>query len=300
MRELLALNLLSKQLLAVSTGEGVARVRTLVDGLDETPDGIVVDVAHGHVYWTNMGVPDAGSDPRTFSARNGSIERVDLDGGNRTTIVPRGAFTTGKQLTADFAAGKLYWCDREGMQVLRCNLDGSDLEPVVIVASGPQAAQHPRNHPVGIAVDPVGRTVYWSQKGAPKAGEGRICRAPLDLPAGASADAREDVEVLWEGLPEPIDLHLDATGTLLWTDRGAPPDGNTLNRARVEPTPGTPTVCARDFHEAIGLTTADEITYYAGDLDDGRIRAVDVVAGTDHEVVVLGPGLTGLAVVDVG
>ncbi len=31
------------------------RVRTLVAGLDELPDGIVVDQRRGHVYWTNMG-----------------------------------------------------------------------------------------------------------------------------------------------------------------------------------------------------------------------------------------------------
>ena len=38
------------------------------------PDGIVVDVPAGHIYWTNMGVPNLD---------DGSIERADLDGGNR-------------------------------------------------------------------------------------------------------------------------------------------------------------------------------------------------------------------------
>src|SRR5580704_7684963 len=33
------------------------------------PDGIVVDVAAGHLYWTNMGNP---------TANDGSIERADL------------------------------------------------------------------------------------------------------------------------------------------------------------------------------------------------------------------------------
>ena len=32
----------------------------------------------GHIYWTNMGVP---------SRNDGSIERADLDGQNRVTIV---------------------------------------------------------------------------------------------------------------------------------------------------------------------------------------------------------------------
>ena len=42
------------------------------------PDGIVVDVEAGHIYWTNMGVPNRN---------DGSIERADLDGQNRVTIV---------------------------------------------------------------------------------------------------------------------------------------------------------------------------------------------------------------------
>ena len=47
------------------------------------PDGIVVDVEAGHIYWTNM-----GSSPST---NDGSIERADIDGKNRRVIVPRRA-----------------------------------------------------------------------------------------------------------------------------------------------------------------------------------------------------------------
>ncbi len=55
------------------------------------PDGIAVDVEGGHIYWTNMGV---------LTQNDGSIERVDLDGRNRTTIVPPGGTFTPKQLPA--------------------------------------------------------------------------------------------------------------------------------------------------------------------------------------------------------
>ena len=48
------------------------------------PDGVAVDVEGGHIYWTNMGRPPVN---------DGSIERVDLDGSNRTTIVPPGGTT---------------------------------------------------------------------------------------------------------------------------------------------------------------------------------------------------------------
>src|SRR6266702_7602891 len=56
------------------------------------PDGIVVDVEGGHIYWTNMGVPNRN---------DGSIERAELDGRNRTTIVPQGCTFTPKQLQLD-------------------------------------------------------------------------------------------------------------------------------------------------------------------------------------------------------
>jgi hypothetical protein len=296
MTELLVLNAGKHELQAVSL-DGT-RVRTLVAGLDELPDGITVDQRRGHVYWTNMGAPDPGSAIPGDAAytRNGSLERADLDGGDRVTIVPRGAFTTGKQLTADFDQGVLYWCDREGMQVLCCFLDGSELRPLVVPAVGDEAAHIERNHCVGIAVDADRRLLYWTQKGAPNAGEGRIFRAPLDLPPGTSASHRTDIELLWKDLPEPIDLHLVNNGaTVVWTDRGDEPAGNTLNRATVQPAVGTPEIISRIYREAIGLAAVSESVFYVTDLG-GSIRHVDLDAGIDTELVNLGYALTGVAV----
>jgi hypothetical protein len=51
------------------------------------PDGIVVDLEAGHIYWTNMGVP---------TRNDGSIERADLEGQNRKTIIPEGGTFTPK------------------------------------------------------------------------------------------------------------------------------------------------------------------------------------------------------------
>src|SRR5881296_4722439 len=91
------------------------------------PDGVVVDSEAGHIYWTNMGVP---------SQNDGSIERADLDGQNRKTIVPEGQTFTPKQLHLDKRNRKLYWSDREGMLVMRSNLDGSKLETLVDSSQG--------------------------------------------------------------------------------------------------------------------------------------------------------------------
>lgn len=296
MTELLVLHIAKREIQAVSL-DG-SRVRTLVSDVDETPDGIVVDQARGHIYWTNMGTPDPGSGRGAFStffSRNGSLERANLDGSDRRTIVPRGAFTTGKQLTADFDAGLLYWCDREGMQVLRCRLDGSELETLVVAGTD---AQDARNHCVGIAIDPENHLIYWTQKGASDAGQGRIFRCGTDIPGGRTATDRDDIELLWQNLPEPIDLDLDGSGHLVWTDRGAEPDGNTLNRGRVQPDVGSYTILARGFQEAIGLATADDTTYYVSELRSGGIRVVHLTDGSACELAQLGPGVTGIALAE--
>ncbi len=308
MQELVVLSMLARQIVAVSP-DG-RDIRVLVDNTPEAPDGIVVDQARGHIYWTNMGTPDPGSPPGQepkFFARNGSIERVDLDGSNRRTIIPRGTFTTGKQLAADFDAGHLYWCDREGMRVMRCELDGSRIETLVIAGRG-EDARDPRHHCVGIAIDTQARQLYWTQKGAPKAGQGRIFRASLDMPQGRTAEDRDDILVLRENLPEPIDLHLDRSDPdaglrLVWTDRGAAPDGNSLNRAVLSPALEPRELrqhelLARGFTEAIGLATADGATFYVTSLRGGTIRAVNVDTGEDRTIVTLEPGLTGIALAE--
>src|SRR5881397_1484313 len=109
------------------------------------PDGVVVDVEAGHIYWTNMGVP---------SKNDGSIERADLDGQNRKTIVPEGATFTAKQLHLEKKSSKLYWCDREGMRVMRANLDGSNIETLVDTSKGdPRPGPDATKLCVGVAVD---------------------------------------------------------------------------------------------------------------------------------------------------
>ena len=165
------------------------------------PDGIAVDVAAGHIYWTNMGDP---------KANDGSIERADLDGRNRKTIVPQGGTFTPKQLQLEKKSRKLYWCDREGMRVMRANLDGSNIETLVDTSQGdPRPGPDATKWCVGVAVDVDGGKVYWTQKGPDNAGKGRICRAGIDVPTGQTASNRADIEVLYDGLPEPIDLDLD-------------------------------------------------------------------------------------------
>jgi hypothetical protein len=89
---------------------------------------------------------------------------------------------------------------------------------------------------VGIAVDTDGGKFYWTQKGGHDAGLGGIFRANIRVPQGQSAENRKDIELLYDNLPEPIDLDLDPVNrTLYWTYRGDPPRDNTVNRGPMDP-----------------------------------------------------------------
>jgi sugar lactone lactonase YvrE len=253
------------------------------------PDGVAVDVVAGHIYWTDMGLPPEN---------DGSIERVDLDGSNRTTIVPSGVTYTPKQLHFEAAGRKLYWGDREGMRVMRCDLDGSNVETLVQTGQGEDDRRDETRWCVGVAVDPVGGHLYWTQKGPSDAGLGKILRAGVDLPAGERAAERGDIEVLFEGLPEPIDLELDlAERMLYWTDRGDPPRGNSVNRSPMDPPDRrrTPEILLTHLMEGIGLALdPDDGRMYVTDLA-GNVYAADLDGSNRREILVLQGNLTGIA-----
>jgi len=209
------------------------------------PDGVVVDIEARHVYWTNMGVPNLN---------DGSIERADVDGKNRQFVVPPGGTHTPKQIHLDKANGKLYWCDREGMRVMRANLDGSQIETLVQTGQGDADSKDQTKWCVGITLDPKRGQIYWTQKGPDNAGVGRIFRANIEIPKGQTAANRSDIEVFFDRLPEPIDLELDLkTRVLYWTDRGDPPRGNTVNRASVDAKPQAPEIVLTHLMEGIGI-----------------------------------------------
>ena len=256
------------------------------------PDGVAVNVQAGHIYWTNMGVP---------SANDGSIERVDLDGGNRTTIVPRGGTYTPKQLHFDAVGRKLYWSDREGMRVMRCDLDGSNVETLVQTGHGDDDRRDETLWCVGVAVDHVGGHLYWTQKGPSDAGLGKILRAGIDLPADETAAARSDIEVLFKDLPEPIDLEVDATSRMLyWTDRGDPPYGNTVNRAALDAIGHSePEIVATHLMEGIGIAL-DPVRnrMFATDLG-GNVWLAALDGSGNRPIRALQGNLTGIAYAEV-
>ena len=232
------------------------------------PDGIAVDVAAGHIYWTNMGV---------FDLNDGSIERADIDGNNRKVIIPEGSTFSPKQIHLDKKNSKLYWCDREGMRVMRANLDGSQIETLVEAGRGDADRRDQTRWCVGITLDPELGQIYWTQKGPTKGDQGRLFRAGIEIPKGETAANRSDIEVFFSRLPEPIDLELDLRNRVLyWTDRGDPPRGNTVNRASIDARPQAPETVLTHLMEGIGIALdvpGDRmfVTDFAGSLYSARL-----------------------------
>ena len=264
-------------------------LKTIINEGRKLPDGLVVDVAAGYMYWTNMGDPNKN---------DGSILRSDLHGKKMITIVPPGGTFTPKQLQLDKKNGKLYWCDREGMRVMRVNLDGSKIETLVDTSQGDsRPGSEQGKWCVGIAVDAEGGRFYWTQKGHDN--NGRIFRANIEIPPGQSPANRTDIELLYQNLPEPVDLDLDlANRTLYWTDRGHQPHGNTVNRAPMDPGPENskqPAILFNHLMEGIGL---------ALDLKGGRMFITDLAGsvysanldGSNPKTLLYAQGnLTGIA-----
>jgi hypothetical protein len=265
--------------------------RTVIVSDCRLPDGIAVDAGASHIYWTNMGVPNLN---------DGSIERADLDGKNRRVIVPPGVTFTPKQIQLDKKNGKLYWCDREGMRVMRSNLDGSEIETLIEAGRGDADRRDQTRWCVGITIDPVRKQIYWTQKGPDKGDHGRILRAGIEIPNGETAANRSDIEVFFDRLPEPIDLELDLKNRVLyWTDRGDPPRGNTVNRASIDAKPDGPEILVAHLMEGIGISLDIPhdrmfVTDLAGSIYSARLD------GSDERNLLFAQGnLTGIAYAEI-
>jgi hypothetical protein len=255
------------------------------------PDGIAVDVEAGHIYWTNM-----GSSP---SVNDGSIERADIDGKNRKVIVPHGATFTPKQIQLDKKSHKLYWCDREGMRVMRSSLDGSQIETLVEAGRGDEDRRDQTRWCVGITIDHKDGQIYWTQKGPDNGDRGRIFRAGIEIPKGETAVSRTDIEVFLDHLPEPIDLELDHKNRVLyWTDRGDPPRGNTVNRAAMDKK-AVPEIVVTHLMEGIGIALDVPgnrmfVTDFAG-----SVYSADLDGKNERSFLYAQGNLTGIAYAEI-
>ena len=145
----------------------------LITGL-QTPNHLALDVVRGKIYWTEQ-----------TSDRTGKIRSANLDGTNvelvkDLTSAPRG-------IAVDNVNGKIYLANSYG-KVQRLNLKGSNFQPNLITGL---------ESPEGIAVDAVGRKLYWTEKGS-------ISRANLN---------GKNIENIVTGLNSPANIALSIMST---------------------------------------------------------------------------------------
>ncbi|MDE0010683.1 MAG: T9SS type A sorting domain-containing protein [Candidatus Poribacteria bacterium] len=132
------------------------KTQNVVTGLD-APQHLAVDAVGGKLYWTNQ-------QDQYWRNAQASLWRADRNGQNKEALVSDlGAL--GGIAVAD---GKLYWTEqtgRESGKIRRAALDGTAIEDIVTLA---------RSVPVSVAVDTVGRKLYWTNA------RGKIQRANLN------------------------------------------------------------------------------------------------------------------------
>ncbi|KAF3040973.1 hypothetical protein E8E12_009161 [Didymella heteroderae] len=272
----------------ISTSTHGSSPKDVVANISTLPDGIAIDHAAQHMYVTHMG--------SALGTNSGGIMRYNTDGSDPQPVIRAGSIGvwTPKQIAfVEHDERKwIYWCDREGMKVMRACVSALPATPEVLLSTGdPAAGDDKTKWCVGIAVDAARGVVYWSQKGASKGFEGRIFRAQID-------DVAATREVLFDKLPEPIDLEFDEHyNVLYWTDRGDPPRGNSLNRAYVGEKKGQVEILATRFHEAIGLALdRTERKAYVSDLAGG-VYEVDLQSRKKKVLFPELGDLTGIALV---
>jgi hypothetical protein len=186
-------------------------------------------------------------------------------------------------------------------------LDGSGVETLVETGQRAEGQRgDPKDYCVGIALDLTRNEMYWTQRGG-RANDGSIRRASMTIPRGENPAHRTDIEVLFDGMPEPVDLALDVkTRTMYWTsDGGTGPAANTVSRAPMDPPAGYDPARRKDQQIlASGLSEGIGISL---DLSHGRVFFTDLggsvysanLDGSDEKTLLSDMGgLTGIIYVD--
>jgi hypothetical protein len=236
------------------------------------PDGVAVDVEAGKVFWTNMG--------SALGTGGGTVQSANLDGSMTTTIIPAGVGTTFKQATLDHKNKKLYWGDREGRKLWRSDYDGKNYEAIV-------SGQTPEV--VGCVVDSDAGKVYFTDRVG-----GKIWRVNTEMPAGATAENRSDLEMVLMGPPgsNTIDLEIDHVNKVLyWTDRTL----GTVHSMQLDK-PDTDKVIVPNLNEPIGicLDVPNDKIYFA-ELG-GSISSAGLDGSNVQKGILRSSGATGCVV----
>ncbi len=222
------------------TGSSIDRLVPSV----QNATSVVVDMAGDKVYWAEQ-----------TGNNSGRIRRANLNGSNvqlvrELTSVPQG-------LALDTANGTLYLTNSRG-KVQRMNLNGSDFEADLIVN-----LQSPR----GIAVDPAGGKVYWTEQTGNNSG--RIRRANLN---GSNIQSVREVRSVLQGLA------LDAAnGKLYLTNSRGKVQQMNLNGSGFQPN----LIVDLDSPRGIAVDVAGDKVYWT---EEGKIRRANLDGSNPQDV----------------
>ena len=133
--------------------------------LSETPmartEKSLLPAAEFRMASSSMLRPDNLLDQHGRSEPERRLDRTRGSGRSRIAkrLSPKARHSRQSNSISKRRAGKLYWCDREGMRVMRANLDGSKIETLVDTSKGDaRPGTDQTKWCVGIAVDPESRT----------------------------------------------------------------------------------------------------------------------------------------------
>lgn len=246
-----------------------------------SPDGLAIDAAHRHIYFTNMSLLD----PHDASVQRGEL----LDGRLQRVmdIVPEGwGLRTPKQIKLDLVRRHVYFADREGRRIYRAPMDGcrerADLEVLVDFTSLPETA----HQFVGVEIDAERQEFYWSDRLT-----NTIWRAPSTLrePVTPVNLSQHATRIVSYPIGMVTDLALDARRRLLyWADRG---EGNELIGATLPagfiarialeaPNASVEHLVSDVRKDPVGLAlSADGQTLFYGHTEDGRVFSLSLRPG---------------------
>ena len=160
-------------------------------------------------------------------------------------------------------SGKIYWIDDGTNKIQRANLDGSNVEDLIVAGL---------DRPRRLALDTIGGKMYWTDRSA---GAATISRANLD---------GSNIEILISsGLTTPRGIALDlAAGKMYWTDTGTAK----IQRANLDGSAVQDLVTAAGDPRGIALDVSGGKMYWTENTSNEIRRAS--LDGTGVETLVTG------------
>ncbi len=253
------------------------------------------DAAAGQMYWTDF--------------IGGTIERANLDGTDRVTLVT--GLTNPHGIALDLANNHMYWAEYGGHSIRRANLDGTNVVNIVTGLSGA---------PAGLAIDFSNRRLYWTDadirfsaiRRANLDGSGMQTVVNTSSPrdifltttrmywtdwyTGTLESAKldgTDRRVLRTDLSLPYGLEVDVVhGLLYWADSGS----NRIRRANLDGTGAQDVLAATDpvalaLDSQAGRLFWDEFgtpprTIYSANTDGSEKLQLVLDAGSPYDIAV--------------